>query len=99
MTISEPEPKEGVTLNVPNEIFDQLEAVRRTGHVNMMNALGVQDVAEQCGFDELAEWLDDKRNRREEYPMLITEGPKRKAELEIGGEVPLGRKPMYKEDE
>jgi hypothetical protein len=94
MTIEKPEPAEGVTLDVPDEIYSQLEAVRRLGAVNMANAVGVQDVAEQCGFEELAEWLDDRRNRRQEYPKLLTEGPRRKVELEIGGEAQLGREPM-----
>lgn len=100
MPIEEPEPSEGVTLDAPEEIYPQLEAVRRTGAVNMLNVEGVRDVAEQCGFEELAEWLSDRRTRREEYGRLLTEGPKRKVELEAGGEVDLGREPMpYRKDD
>lgn len=94
MTIAKPEPQDGVTLDIPEEIFDQLEAVRRLGAVNMANAVGVQEVADECGFEELAEWLDDRHNRRREYPALLTQGPRRKVELEVGGEVQLGREPM-----
>lgn len=91
MGIEKPNPPEGIEIDVPEEIFSQLEAVRLSGHVNMLNAAGVQDVAEQCGFEELANWLSDRRNRMHEYPKLLEDGAKRIIELEIGAKIELER--------
>mgnify|MGYP000099502684 CR=1 FL=1 len=42
-----------------DEVLEQQEQVRRSGAVNMFDKSGVQDVAEQMGFDELASFIDE----------------------------------------
>jgi len=44
---------------IPDEIVNSILAVRATGATNMFNWKNVVDIAEQCGFDELAAWLPD----------------------------------------
>jgi len=40
------------------EVLRQLNVVRETGAVNMHNAGGVHEVARECGFEALDEFLD-----------------------------------------
>ena len=42
-------------------LVSQLAGVQSTGAVNMHSIRGVQDVARQCEFDELAEYLNQPR--------------------------------------
>ncbi len=42
-----------------DEIITQLAAVRETGATNMMNKRGVKDVADQCDFIELCDFIDE----------------------------------------
>lgn len=95
------EPEGPETLKIPDEVdnfYGKLEAIRRTGAVNMMNVVGVQRVADEIGFHDLVMWLEDRHNRRERYGRLLAEGPERVVELDIGGEVPVGRADMYDDD-
>lgn len=50
------------TYEFSRTLLSQLSAVRDSGAVNMMSASGVQNVAEQLGFAELAEYLSSDRS-------------------------------------
>jgi hypothetical protein len=42
---------------IPPEVQRQIQAVRSTAATNMFHWKNVHEIAEQCGFDELVEWL------------------------------------------
>ena len=42
-----------------DEVISQLAAVRETGATNMLDKRGVKDVADQCDFIELCDFIDD----------------------------------------
>ncbi len=42
---------------IPETVQNEIQAVRITGATNMFHWRNVVDIAEQCGFDELAAWL------------------------------------------
>lgn len=42
------------------EVLDQLAAVRETGHCNMLDVNCVFDVADQCDFIELCDFIDQE---------------------------------------
>ncbi len=44
------------------EVFEGLEAVRRSGITNMFDRPRVIEIAEMMGYDETAEWLASNRN-------------------------------------
>jgi hypothetical protein len=46
---------------ISQEIKSQILAVRSTAATNMFHVTNVIDIAEQCGFTELAEWLPDNK--------------------------------------
>ena len=69
------EDEEGPVLVAP-EVLDGLEAVRRSGLVNMLDRKAVADIAGSMGFNPVAEWV---RENRELYARGIFEG--------FGGEV------------
>lgn len=54
-------------ITVPQEVWKGLEAVRRSGVVNMLDRSGVVHWANQLGFAETAEWIL-------ENPKTYTEG-------------------------
>lgn len=45
-------------VEVPWEVFEGLEAIRKSGQVNMLDRLGVQWVANQLGYYATFIWLD-----------------------------------------
>ncbi len=47
---------------VSAEVFEGLEAVRRSGITNMFDRPQVIEIAEMMGYDETAEWLTLNRN-------------------------------------
>jgi hypothetical protein len=47
---------------VSEEVFEGLEAVRRSGITNMFDRPRVIEIAEMMGYDETAEWLVSNRN-------------------------------------
>lgn len=49
-----------MAVKVPRNIYEQLEDVRSSGEVNMMDASGVQAVAYDRGHYNLVNWLDDQ---------------------------------------
>ena len=48
-------------VHVPPGVLDGLEAVRRSGLVNMLDGLGVVEVARAMGFPEVAAWVLEER--------------------------------------
>ena len=55
--------KAGGPVRVPRDILEGLEAVRRSGLVNMLNGLGVVEVAKAMGFPEVADWMLEELRR------------------------------------
>lgn len=53
-------------------VFDDIEAVRQSGATNMLDRRRVQDILEDMGADEAAEWV---RQNKKTYGRLIFEGP------------------------
>jgi len=47
---------------IPGDVFEGLEAVRRSGLTNMLDRPRVIEIAELWGYDETAEWLHENRN-------------------------------------
>jgi hypothetical protein len=52
--------KQPVIVNA--EVFEGLEAVRRSGITNMFDRPRVIEIAEMMGYDETEEWLTSNRN-------------------------------------
>jgi len=48
---------------VPKVVLDGITAVRESGMFNMMDLPAVAGLARQMGFDEAADWLNDRSNR------------------------------------
>ncbi|EGQ44146.1 MAG: hypothetical protein J07AB43_02050 [Candidatus Nanosalina sp. J07AB43] len=42
----------------PEEVLHQQEAIRRSGMINMFDMRGVKQIAEDMGYDELAEFIE-----------------------------------------
>jgi len=60
-----------MSIEIPKEVFDGLEAVRRSGATNMFDRPRVIELLEAMGFDEAAEWVSEHRN---EYANGIFQG-------------------------
>lgn len=56
---------------VSAEVFDGIEAVRRSGLTNMLDRPRVAEIAELMGFDQSAAWV---RAHRDLYPQAIFHG-------------------------
>lgn len=56
---------------IPADVFEGLEAVRRSGLTNMLDRPRVIEIAELWGYDETAEWL---RTHRRDYATGIFQG-------------------------
>jgi hypothetical protein len=72
-----------MAVKVPRDVFEGLEAVRESGQVNMLDARGVQVVANDLECYALVVWLEDQfeernygmRLRRDAvYPRGVFEG-------------------------
>ena len=48
---------------VPGAVLDGITAVKDSGMFNMMDLPAVAGLARQLGFDEAADWMNDRRNR------------------------------------
>lgn len=65
--------------------YEILWLIRDTGATNMMNAYGVRDVAEELGYDEFVDWMEQGGTRMNpEYPKLLQSGINAHVELELG---------------
>ena len=49
-------------VTVPREVFEGIEAVRRSGATNMLDRPVVADLAEAMGFHWSAEWVRENRD-------------------------------------
>jgi hypothetical protein len=47
---------------VSREVFDGIEAVRRSGLTNMLDRLRVAELAEEMGFEASARWVREDRD-------------------------------------
>ena len=62
-----PEPDEppGPTpVTVPRAVYEGIEAARRSGMFNMLDLPAIAGLTRQLGFDEAADWLNDRGNRK-----------------------------------
>lgn len=48
-------------VQVATEVFEGIEAVRRSGLTNMLDRRAVAHIAEEMGFDESARWVREQR--------------------------------------
>ena len=61
----EPETPSGPTaVAVPRSVYQGIEAARRSGMFNMLDMPAIAGLTRQLGFDEAADWLSDRRNRK-----------------------------------
>ena len=51
-------------VRVPQEVLKGIQAVRDSGMFNMLDLPAVAGLARQMGFDEAADWLGDRGNRK-----------------------------------
>ena len=58
-------------VEVEREVFEGIEAVRRSGLTNMLDRTVVAELAEGLGFDQAACWV---RDNRELYAQAIFHG-------------------------
>ncbi len=56
---------------LPATVAQQLEAIRASGEINMLDRPGVQVIADRRGFWELVVWLED---HAAEYARAILHG-------------------------
>jgi len=55
---------ESGAVSVPRDVLDGIRAVRDSGMFNMLDLPAVAGLARQMGFDEAADWLGDRGNRK-----------------------------------
>ena len=60
-------------VQVTQEVFDGLEAVRRSGITNMLDRTTVLMLAREWGFEATADWIESAG--RKTYGELIFRGP------------------------
>ena len=51
-------------VQVPAEVLEGIEAVRKSGRTNMLARDAVAAIALELGFVEAAFWIEDKANRK-----------------------------------
>ena len=54
------------------EIKNEILAVRETGATNMFDVGTVKEIAIQLAFDELADFLSDRKNRQAYCKFILT---------------------------
>lgn len=52
------------TTVIPEDVIEGFVAVRDTGQMNMFARVEVADLAESLGYDDTADWLRNKANRK-----------------------------------
>ena len=50
-------------VTVPHNVYEGIDAARRAGLFNMLDLPAIAGLTRQLGFDEAADWLNDRRNR------------------------------------
>ena len=58
------EPDSPTPITVPMAVYEGIAAARESGMFNMLDLPAVAGLARQLGFDEAADWLNDRRNRK-----------------------------------
>jgi hypothetical protein len=58
------EPDSPTPVTVPRAVHEGIAAVRDSGMFNMLDLPAVAGLARQLGFDEAADWLNDRGNRK-----------------------------------
>ena len=58
------EPTAPTPVAVPRAVYEGIEAARRSGMYNMLDLPAIAGLTRQLGFDEAADWLNDRRNRK-----------------------------------
>ena len=69
---------------IPENVQREILAVRCTAATNMFLTANVIDIAKQCGFDELAEWLPANKKLYSNY--ILTGEVELPSETEVGDE-------------
>ena len=54
------------------EIKNEILAVRETGDTNMFDVGTVREIAIQLAFDELADFLSDRKNYKAYFKFILT---------------------------
>lgn len=54
---------DSVAVRLPRAVYEGIAAVRDSGMFNMLDLPAVAGLARQMGFDEAADWMNDRRNR------------------------------------
>lgn len=54
------------------EIKNEILAVRETGATNMLDVRTVREIARQLAFDELADFLSDRKNHQAYCKFILT---------------------------
>ena len=49
---------------VPRAVYEGIDAARNSGLFNMLDLPAIAGLTRQLGFDEAADWLSDRRNRK-----------------------------------
>jgi hypothetical protein len=67
--IIEPGPETGepagpTPVTVPRPVYEGIVAAREAGMFNMLDLPAIAGLTRQLGFDEAADWLNDRRNRK-----------------------------------
>ena len=61
----EPDQPTGPTpVVVPRAVYEGIDAARNSGLFNMLDLPAIAGLTRQLGFDEAADWLSDRRNRK-----------------------------------
>jgi len=48
-------------IEIPSDVYDQLEEIRQEGRVNMLDYYGVMQIANEYDMFELVVWLDENK--------------------------------------
>ena len=59
-------------LKIPKRVLEEIENVRDSGVINMLDVYGVASVIASKGISEVADWIED---HKKEYATLIFQGP------------------------
>jgi hypothetical protein len=59
-----PEPPRASPVVVPQAVYEGIVAARESGMFNLLDLPAIAGLTRQLGFDEAADWLNDRRNRK-----------------------------------
>lgn len=57
-------PTEPTPVAVPRAVYEGIDAARESGMFNMLDLPAIAGLTRQLGFDEAADWLADRANRK-----------------------------------